>query len=94
MRSVAFGINFLISCTGILFSNEENWRTTRSFCLRNLKNFGLGKSSMEGFILTELKELCEEMHPPQLGNQPRIVELDSNLNAAITSALWWLMASQ
>ncbi|KAM5145606.1 uncharacterized protein ACMZJ9_012965 [Mantella aurantiaca] len=56
---------------GIVFSNGERWRDLRRFTLTMLRNFGMGKKSIEeriqeeaGFLVTEIKLLKEKSIDP------------------------------
>ena len=42
---------------GILFSDGQNWHEMRRFTLRNLRDFGMGKTSLEGVVQREITEL-------------------------------------
>ena len=43
---------------GVLFTDGvKNWQEIRRFTLKNLREFGVGKDSMEGMLLHELNEL-------------------------------------
>ena len=43
---------------GVLFTDGvKNWQEIRRFTLKNLREFGVGKESMEGMLLHELNEL-------------------------------------
>lgn len=53
---------------GVVFSNGEVWKSGRRFCLRTLRDFGLGKLSLEGKIMEDVKMCINEFI--QQNNQP------------------------
>ena len=46
---------------GILQTCGKYWREQRRFLLKNLKDFGFGKSSMESAIQDEMAKLCSKL---------------------------------
>jgi hypothetical protein len=82
----------------VVFSNGKDWKVRRRFCLKNLRDFGFGKSSMETLIMDELKVLGDTLCPAvsKKADQKLFhdVELDQSLNACVTNVIWWLMASK
>jgi hypothetical protein len=47
--------------TGVFFSDGPFWVEQRRFTLRNLRDFGFGKQSMEGFIMEEIEDTIKEV---------------------------------
>ena len=46
---------------GVLFSGGPYWKELRRFMLRNLRDFGFGKASMESMIQDEVAKLCTKL---------------------------------
>jgi len=72
---------------GLIFSVGHEWTEQRRFALRRLRDFGLGKSSMEDLILTEIHQLCNFLDK-QI-QQPLKINLAFNLS--VVNALWTLI---
>ena len=46
---------------GVIGTSGQYWREQRRFLLRNLKDFGFGKASMESIIQDEMAKLCSKL---------------------------------
>jgi len=46
---------------GVIMSNGKHWKEQRRFLLKNLKDFGFGKASMESLIQDEMTKLCSKL---------------------------------
>ena len=73
-----------------MFANGKEWQEQRRFTLKNLRDFGFGKLSMEGLILEEVQK-CNEMLSNEAGTT---TQLSLKLNIAILNALWKLLTGE
>jgi len=54
---------------GVIFTGGKYWREQRRFLLKNLRDFGFGKSSMEAIFHDEASKLCKLLSEnPQVCN--------------------------
>jgi cytochrome P450 len=75
---------------GILFCDgNHTWNEQRRFALRNLRDFGFGKESMEGLLLHELQEFLNHLDK-EVGKP---VDLKNIFNASVLNSLWFLITS-
>ena len=77
--------------TGLVMSEGELWRESRRFTLHHLRNFGMGKSSLEGYIQQQITGFSEEILKPGCGKE---ISLERSLNVAIVNIIWNLVASE
>jgi hypothetical protein len=75
---------------GVLFSQGNYWREQRRFMLRNLRDFGFGKTEMDDTIVDEVDKLCVELYK----DAGKPVCLDHTLNLSIVNALWDILAGE
>ena len=75
---------------GVLLSQGLYWREQRRFLLRNLRDFGFGKSEMEDAILYEIEKLSMALQK-DIGKS---ICLGSTLNLSILNALWAILVGE
>ena len=46
---------------GVIATSGKYWREQRRFLLKNLKDFGFGRASMESIIQDEMAKLCSKL---------------------------------
>jgi len=52
-------IYYFNSLTGLFFTQETVWKEQRRFVVKNLRDFGFGRKSMESMIQEEVKALID-----------------------------------
>jgi cytochrome P450 len=72
---------------GLVFSQGQHWKEQRRFALRTLRDFGFGKSSMQGLINEEVAKLVEELSG--LTGKPTNLAYRSNM--AVVNSLWQIL---
>merc|ERR1719464_1861281 len=72
---------------GVTFSQGRYWQEQRRFLLRNLRDFGFGKSEMEDTLLDEVEKLSKELQK-SIGKP---ISLAGILNLSILNALWSIL---
>ncbi len=74
---------------GVLFSHGSYWRELRRFLLRNLRDFGFGKTSMEDLFHDEVAKLCQQLS--KKCGQP--LDLSCTMHISVVNALWSILVS-
>ena len=69
---------------GLVLSNGSLWQEQRRFALRQLRDLGMGKASIEFHIQREISTIIEGFKC-HLGKP---VDLNTDLNIAITNIVW------
>jgi methyl farnesoate epoxidase/farnesoate epoxidase len=60
---------------GVVFSVGNYWKNLRRFILRNLRDFGFGKSTMEEIFVDEVSKLCKRLDQQHLGEPVDLVSM-------------------
>ena len=75
---------------GVIFSHGNYWKELRRFMLRNLRDFGFGKTSMEDLFHDEVEKLCEVLS--RRCDVP--ISLAGTMNISIVNALWSILVGE
>ncbi|XP_042855772.1 cytochrome P450 2L1-like [Penaeus japonicus] len=76
--------------TGVIFSSGERWQASRRFLLRELRDLGMGKSSMDDAIATEAKALVDDFR--NVTGRPST--LPESMSLVTLNVIWQLVASR
>ena len=76
---------------GIVITEGEEWQEQRRFCFKTLKNFGLGKSSMEQIMQTEISNFCGDLRQESAAGP---VDLSNRFNVMVINVLWRLIGGR
>jgi len=78
---------------GLVASSGKTWKEQRRFALKNLRDFGLGKQSMEALIMDEVNELSEKWKNDLKINEEQTINWKT-FNMSILNALWGIVSSR
>ena len=87
-----FGFKNIHDKPGIILSSGKNWQEQRRFALRNLKDLGLGKSSMEDLISDEVKEMLQDLKDRLKESEQ--VDILQVFNLPIINSLWKIITGK
>ena len=73
-----------------MFAQGDMWVHNRRFTLKNLRDFGFGKSKMEDIVKDEIKEHIAELRVEAKPGNP--IPMDTKLNMSITNIIWKITA--
>lgn len=76
---------------GLFTADGERWEVHRRFFLRQLRDFGFGKSSMENLILEEVDIVVEKYR--KMCGQP-VTGMRDSLRLALVNSIWQILSSQ
>jgi hypothetical protein len=73
----------------LINSDGENWEQLRRFTLRQLRDFGFGKNSMEETIMVEVNEFLDILKAQ--GEKP-LDKMKEKLLLAVVNSVWSISA--
>jgi cytochrome P450 len=77
-----------------MFDSEgDAWESQRRFLLRQLRDFGFGKSAMESLIMEEVKEVLSTWQAKSKKGES-ITEIRETLRLAVVNSLWTILTSK
>ncbi|NXN93225.1 CP2K6 protein, partial [Rhinopomastus cyanomelas] len=68
---------------GVLFSNGENWKVMRRFTISTLRDFGMGKTAIEGRVIEECRCLADTIE----AQKGKPFEMSLMLNASVSNVI-------
>jgi len=77
--------------TGVVRSQGESWEQLRRFTLRQLRDFGFGKSSMESMIMDEVNVILRWMKSQ---GKNSVGDIKDKMSLAVVSSLWTIMSNE
>ncbi|KAG8224269.1 hypothetical protein J437_LFUL005075, partial [Ladona fulva] len=79
---------------GVIFTDGEEWKEQRRFALRNLRDLGFGKRSMESMIREEALELVSRL--TEMGKKAGTegVDMERVFTIPVLNSLWSIMTGQ
>ncbi len=75
---------------GLAFNEGQAWSEQRRFALRNLRDFGFGKKSMESFIHEDITELLDSFKE----QEGKAFIPQRKFNTSIVRSLWNIIAGE
>ena len=73
---------------GIINTDGQTWTNQRRFSLKQLRDLGFGKKSLDSAMVEEVDDVIDEMI------KKKNVTMDSTFNVSIINVLWQIVASK
>lgn len=73
---------------GVVNTEGNIWEVHRRFSLRQLRDFGFGKNTMESLIMDEVHEMTEMLK--KKGGKP-VGEIKEKFSLAVVNSLWTIV---
>ncbi len=77
---------------GVFFSSGRLWQEQRRFTLRHLRDFGFGRSSMEGLIHEECEECVNSILKEVKKAPDSVISVHDKFGVSVINILWAIMA--
>ncbi|XP_046438827.1 methyl farnesoate epoxidase-like isoform X1 [Daphnia pulex] len=79
---------------GVLMTDGDLWKEQRRFTIKHLKDVGVGKSSLEGMILDEIREMISDLKNVVDSSNDGVIKLDNVFTTAVLNILWVMVSSR
>ncbi|XP_021962197.2 cytochrome P450 2J6 [Folsomia candida] len=76
---------------GVINTEGRHWEGLRRFTLRQLRDFGFGKSTMEALIMDELEEILDWMKSKE--GLP-VTNIKERMSVAVVNSLWTVVSGK
>ncbi|KAA0194234.1 Cytochrome P450 CYP3216A1 [Hyalella azteca] len=83
-------IYFITNGRGIAMAEGQKWKDSRRITVQLLRDFGLGKTSIENYVNLELQTLLDTLH--EKVNKP--VDLHHDLSTAVLNIVWHMLVGE
>ncbi|XP_046657699.1 methyl farnesoate epoxidase-like [Daphnia pulicaria] len=77
---------------GVLMTEGELWKEQRRFTIKHLKDVGVGKSSLEGIILDEIRDLVTDINGVVECSKDGNIMLDDVFTTSVINILWVMVS--
>ncbi len=74
---------------GVILSSGQTWVEQRRFALKKLRDFGMGKNSMNELVAEEVEKVCHALQ----AESGQFIELNGRFNIAVVNALWKVLTN-
>lgn len=77
---------------GVFFANGRLWQEQRRFTLRHLRDFGFGKTSMEGLIHEEAQDCIKSIQNSVQSSGDSVIEINQRFGVSVINIIWAIVA--
>ena len=77
-----------------MFTEGQFWQEQRRFIVRQLRNLGFGKTSVEDTMMDDIHELLNEIATTAEADPARIVDYRRKFNIPVINLLWAIVGGE
>ena len=79
---------------GVVFTDGEFWREQRRFTIRQLRDMGFGKASIECQTMGEIRDLIDEIQIQAKSNPHNVVDFKVIFVVSVVNILWAIVGGE